>query len=64
MHSPSRAPHRLAGLLAFFAAGAATPGIPSISNWGASGLIRTSQLYRLEWAYCMLERDVRVTDST
>lgn len=31
---------------------------------GAGGLIRTSQRYRLEWAYRMLERDVRVTDST
>lgn len=34
------------------------------SQWGASGLIRTSQHYRLLWAYRMLERDVRVTDST
>ena len=34
------------------------------SKRGASGLIRTTQLYRLKWAYRMLERDVRVTDST
>ncbi len=34
------------------------------SRRAAAGLIRTSQNYRLEWAYRMLERDVRVTDST
>ena len=31
---------------------------------GQGGLIRTSQTYRLAWAYRMLEREVRVTDST
>jgi uncharacterized membrane protein len=34
------------------------------SQLGANGLIRTSQQFRLQWAYRMLERDVRVTDST
>ena len=34
------------------------------SRWGSSGLIATSQTYRLQWAYRMLERDVRVMDST
>ena len=34
------------------------------SHWGAVGLIRTSQNYRLQWAYRMLERDIRVMDST
>lgn len=34
------------------------------SHWGGAGLVRTSQRYRLEWAYRLLERDVRVTDST
>lgn len=34
------------------------------SDLGQGGLIRTSQTYRLAWAYRMLEREVRVTDST
>ena len=34
------------------------------SRWGAHGLIATSQNFRLLWAYRMLERDVRVMDST
>ncbi len=34
------------------------------SQRGASGLTRTTQLFRLEWAYRMLERDVRVTDAS
>jgi uncharacterized membrane protein len=34
------------------------------SQRGANGLIHTSQRYRLAWAYRMLERDQRVTDST
>ena len=33
-------------------------------RYGAGGLIGTAQAYRLQWAYRMLERDVRVTDST
>ena len=34
------------------------------SPYGARGLIRTTQGYRLQWAYQMLARDVRVMDST
>ena len=33
------------------------------SRWGASGLIRTGHGYRLQWAYRMLDRDVRITDA-
>lgn len=34
------------------------------SQRGAGGLIRTSQAYRLAWASRMVEREVRITDST
>ena len=34
------------------------------SKQSAGGLIGTTQLFRLNWAYRMLEREVRVTDST
>ena len=51
-------------LIAFFACWGGYAWYSERSKRGASGLIRTSQLYRLEWAYRMLERDVRVTDST
>ena len=51
-------------LLAFFACWGGYAWYSERSDWGASGLIRTSQQYRLKWAYRMLERDVRVTDST
>ncbi|WP_291993441.1 DUF599 domain-containing protein [Candidatus Accumulibacter sp. ACC003] len=34
------------------------------SRWACKGLIGSSHSYRVEWAYRMLERDVRVTDST
>jgi len=34
------------------------------SQWGANGLIHTSQGYRLRWAYCMIGREVRVADSS
>ncbi len=34
------------------------------SPWGERGLVNTSQRFRLEWAYRMLERDVRVTDAS
>lgn len=34
------------------------------SRRGANGLIATSQSFRLQWAYRMLERDNRVMDST
>ena len=32
--------------------------------WSAGGLIRSTRDYRLEWAYQMLAREIRVTDST
>jgi len=34
------------------------------SQWGSNGLIHTSQRYRLQWAYRILEREVRVADSS
>lgn len=34
------------------------------SRWSGIGLVGKSHVYRLEWAYRMLERDVRVVDST
>lgn len=51
-------------LAVFFASWAGYAWFSEHSARGAGGLIRTSQRYRLEWAYRMLERDVRVTDST
>ncbi len=51
-------------LVVFFACWAGYAWYSEHSERGASGLIRTSQHYRLAWAYRMLERDVRVTDST
>jgi uncharacterized membrane protein len=51
-------------LAVFLPAGPAMPGFPSTADCGADGLIGTSQLYRLLWAYRMLERDIRVMDST
>ncbi|PKO40269.1 MAG: DUF599 domain-containing protein [Betaproteobacteria bacterium HGW-Betaproteobacteria-6] len=51
-------------LAIFFASWAGYAWYSEHSQSGANGLIRTSQRYRLQWAYRMLERDVRVTDST
>jgi uncharacterized membrane protein len=51
-------------LAIFFACWAGYAWYSEHSQWGANGLIHTSQHYRLQWAYRMLERDVRVTDST
>ena len=34
------------------------------SRGGSDGLIRATQNFRLQWAYRMLERDIRVMDST
>jgi uncharacterized membrane protein len=51
-------------LVIFFASWAGYAWFSEHSRWGATGLIRTSQNYRLLWAYRMLERDVRVMDST
>jgi uncharacterized membrane protein len=51
-------------LAIFFIGWAAYAWFSEHSRWGAGGLIGTSHGYRLEWAYRMLERDIRVTDST
>ncbi len=51
-------------LAVFFACWAGYAWYSERSQAGAGGLIRTSQNYRLEWAYRMLEREIRVTDST
>jgi len=51
-------------LVVFFGSWAGYAWFSEHSPYGTGGLIRTSQIYRLEWAYRMLERDVRVTDST
>ncbi len=51
-------------LALFFACWAGYAWYSEHSQWGAGGLIRTSQNYRLTWAYRMLEREMRVTDST
>jgi hypothetical protein len=34
------------------------------SRWACKGLIGSGHGYRIEWAYRLLERDIRVTDST
>ena len=65
MHAlPHLAPADWLALLAFFACWAGYAWYSERSERGACGLIRTSQQFRLQWAYRMLERDVRVTDST
>jgi len=51
-------------LAIFFASWAGYAWYSEHSQRGANGLIRTAQRYRLEWAYRMLERDLRVADST
>ncbi|MCE1181588.1 MAG: DUF599 domain-containing protein [Rhodocyclales bacterium] len=51
-------------LAIFFACWAGYAWYSEHSRWGAGGLIRTSQTYRLQWSYQMLARDVRVMDST
>lgn len=51
-------------LAVFFACWAGYAWFSEHSRWGAGGLIGTSQTYRLTWAYRMLERDIRVMDST
>jgi uncharacterized membrane protein len=67
-YSPMHAlPHLAAAdwisLTVFFACWAGYAWYSEHSQWGASGLIRTSQHYRLQWACRMLEREVRVADS-
>jgi uncharacterized membrane protein len=61
--------HRLAladwlALLAFLACWAGYAWFSEHSRWASGGLIRRTQDFRLEWAYQMLAREVRVTDST
>jgi uncharacterized membrane protein len=51
-------------LLVFFAGWSGYAWFSEHSRWGAGGLTRTSQHFRLLWAYRMLEREVRVMDST
>ena len=51
-------------LAVFFACWGGYAWFSERSRQGACGLIRTSQAYRLEWACRMLERDLRMTDST
>ena len=51
-------------LAIFFACWAGYAWFSEHSQRGASGLIRTSQAYRLAWASRMVEREVRITDST
>ncbi len=51
-------------LVIYFACWAGYAWFSEHSHWGAGGLIRTSQTYRLLWALRMLERENRVMDST
>lgn len=51
-------------LAIFFACWAGYAWFSEHSKHGAQGLIGTSHSYRLTWAFRMLERDMRVTDST
>lgn len=51
-------------LAIFFACWAGYAWFSEHSTQGAGGLIRTTQAYRLAWAQRMLERDIRITDST
>jgi uncharacterized membrane protein len=51
-------------LAIFFASWSGYAWYSEHSQRGANGLIHTSQRYRLQWAYRMLERDVRVADSS
>ena len=51
-------------LATFFACWAGYAWFSEHSRWGDGGLVRTSQAYRLDWARRMLEREIRVADST
>ena len=65
MHAlPHLSPVDWLSLVVFFACWAGYAWFSEHSRWGAGGLIGTSQTYRLTWAYRMLERDIRVMDST
>ncbi len=52
------------GLLAFFTCWAGYAWFSEHSRWASEGLIRRTRDFRLEWAYQMLAREIRVTDST
>jgi uncharacterized membrane protein len=61
--------HRLStadwlALFVFIACWAGYAWFSEHSRWASAGLIRSGHGFRLEWAYRMLEREVRVTDST
>jgi uncharacterized membrane protein len=61
--------HRLAladwlALIAFFTCWSGYAWFSEQSRWASAGLIRSTRDFRLEWAYQMLAREVRVTDST
>jgi chloramphenicol-sensitive protein RarD len=51
-------------LVLFFACWGGYAWFSEHSRWGDSGLVRTTQTYRLDWARRMLEREIRVADST
>jgi uncharacterized membrane protein len=51
-------------LAIFFSCWAGYAWFSEHSRWGEAGLVRTSQLFRLEWARRMLDREIRVADST
>ncbi len=51
-------------LLAFFSCWAGYAWFSEHSRWAFRGLISSTREFRLEWAYQMLTREVRVIDST
>ena len=51
-------------LVVFFACWAGYGWFSEHSRYGENGLVRTSQAFRLEWARRLLEREIRVADST
>jgi len=65
MHAiPHLSPIDWLSLATFFACWAGYAWFSEHSRWGDGGLVRTSQAYRLDWARRMLEREIRVADST
>lgn len=52
------------GLFVFFSGWIGYAWFSERSRWASRGLIHRSHDFRLIWAYRMLEREVRVTDST
>ena len=65
MHAlPHLSPVDWLSLIIFFACWAGYAWFSEHSRWGADGLIGTSRNFRLQWAYQMLQRDIRVMDST